>query len=93
MDRRVDLQHCWFLGPIVISLGTMAKNGGVALPWFERMVTNDAPPQELGVRAIPVESVNHLFKSVEARLGSSAIADMGRGRGTRPNFSAFIALG
>lgn len=74
MDRRVDLQHCWFLGPIVISLGTMAKNGGIALPWFERMVTNDAPPQELGVRAIPVESVNHLFQSVEARLGSSAIA-------------------
>ena len=74
MDRRVDVQHCWFLGPIVISLGTMAQNGGVGLPWFERMVTTDAPPQDLGTRAIPVESVNHLFKSVESRLGTSAIA-------------------
>ena len=52
---------------------TMAQNGGVGLPWFERMVTTCAAP-ELGTRAIPVESVNHLFKSVESRLGTSAIA-------------------
>ena len=72
MDRRVDVQHCWFR-PIVISLGTMAQNGGVGLPWFERMVTTDAPPQEL-VHVPSLWNQSITFKSVESRLGTSAIA-------------------
>ena len=68
-NRRVKMERCWFLGPTVISLGTLAQRYNVSVPWFERMIQSEAPLQELGTRAIPEQAVNDLVDFILKEQG------------------------
>ena len=72
-NRRVKMERCWFLGPTVISLGTLAQRYNVSVPWFERMIQSEAPLQELGLRAIPEQAVNYHVDIILKEQGLSAI--------------------
>ena len=67
------MERCWFLGPTVISLGTLAERYNISIPWFERMTQSEATPQELGLRAIPEQAVNELVDIIIREQGLSAI--------------------